>query len=133
VVVGKCLDGLPLYRKSAIFLHEGIEIERATLADWVGHAAWWVAPLAALIGCHVKAAPVRHTDDTPIACWRRITARPAPADYGPLWKQEVDTAASNVSPFAELAPALRPKAELGHYGGHQLRSDPRGMICAGTR
>ena len=67
VVVSKYLDGLPLYRQSAILAREGIEIERATLADWVGHAAWWVKPLAELIGVHVMAAPIIHTDDTPIA------------------------------------------------------------------
>jgi len=67
VVTAKYLDGLPLYRQSAILAREGIEIERATLADWVGHAAWWLTPLAATIGAHVMAAPVIHTDDTPIA------------------------------------------------------------------
>jgi transposase len=67
VVVGKYLDGLPLYRQSAILAREGVEIERATLADWVGHVAWWVAPLAELIGTQVMAASVIHTDDTPIA------------------------------------------------------------------
>jgi transposase len=67
VVVGKYLDGLPLYRQSAILARGGIEIEHATLADWVGHVAWWVAPLAELIGAHVLQAPVIHTDDTPIA------------------------------------------------------------------
>ena len=66
VVVSKYLDGLPLYRQSAILAREGVEIERATLADWVGHAAWWLAPLAVLIGAHVKTAPVIHTDDTPV-------------------------------------------------------------------
>jgi transposase len=66
VVVSKYLDGLPLYRQSAILVREGIEIERATLADWIGHAAWWLAPLAQLIGAYVIAAPVIHTDDTPI-------------------------------------------------------------------
>jgi transposase len=66
VVVSKYLDGLPLYRQSAILAREGIEIERATLADWIGHAAWWLAPLAQLIGAYVVAAPVIHTDDTPI-------------------------------------------------------------------
>jgi len=66
VVVSKYLDGLPLYRQSAILAREGIEIERQTLADWVGHAAWWVMSLAAMIGHHVMTAPVIHTDDTPI-------------------------------------------------------------------
>jgi transposase len=66
VVVSKYLDGLPLYRQSAILAREGVEIERATLADWVGHTAWWLTPLAAMIGAHVKTAPVIHTDDTPV-------------------------------------------------------------------
>jgi transposase len=66
VVVSKYLDGLPLYRQSAILAREGIEIERATLADWVGHVAWWVMPIAQMIGTQVMDAPVIHTDDTPI-------------------------------------------------------------------
>jgi hypothetical protein len=32
----------------------------------VGHAAWWLLPLAQLIGAHVMGAPIIHTDDTPI-------------------------------------------------------------------
>jgi len=87
VVVGKYLDGLPLYRQSAIFRREGVEIERATLADWVGHVAWWVAPLAALIGGHVMAAPVLHTDDTPIAV---LAPGNGKTRTGRLWTYVVD-------------------------------------------
>ena len=36
-----------------ILAREGIDIDRATVADWLGHAAWWLAPLAALIGHYV--------------------------------------------------------------------------------
>lgn len=67
VVVDKYLDGLPLYRQSARLARGGLEIGRDVLADWVGHAAWWLAPLAERIAAHVMAAPVLHTDDTPIA------------------------------------------------------------------
>ncbi len=87
VVVAKYLDGLPLYRQSAILAREGIEIERATLADWVGHAAWWVAPLAALIGAHVMAAPVIHTDDTPI---KVLAPGNGQTKLGRLWTYLVD-------------------------------------------
>jgi transposase len=87
VVVGKYLDGLPLYRQSAILLREGVEIERATLADWVGHVAWWVAPLAALIGGQVMAAPVLHTDDTPIAV---LAPGNGKTRTGRLWTYVVD-------------------------------------------
>lgn len=87
VVVGKYLDGLPLYRQSAMLAREGIEIERATLADWVGHAAWWVAPLAERIGAHVRGAPVIHTDDTPVAMLAPGQGR---TRTGRLWTYLVD-------------------------------------------
>ena len=88
VVVSKYLDGLPLYRQSAILAREGIEIERATLlADWVGHAAWWVMPLAELIGAHVMAAPIIHTDDTPIAV---LAPGNGKTRTGRLWTYVID-------------------------------------------
>jgi transposase len=87
VVVSKYLDGLPLYRQSAILAREGIEIERASLADWVGHAAWWVTPLAELIGTYVLAAPIIHTDDTPIAV---LAPGNGKTRTGRLWTYVVD-------------------------------------------
>jgi hypothetical protein len=41
---------LPLYRQSGIPAREGVEIDRTTMAEWMGHVAWWVRPLAVLIG-----------------------------------------------------------------------------------
>jgi transposase len=66
VLVSKYLDGLPLYRLSGILAREGVEIERQTLADWVGHGAWWLRPVAAAIGTYAMAQGVIWTDDTPI-------------------------------------------------------------------
>ena len=66
VAVSKYADGLPLHRQSAILAREGIEIERMVMADWIGHAAWWLAPVAQRIGLHVMAQPAIHSDDTTI-------------------------------------------------------------------
>jgi transposase len=66
IAVSKYCDGLPLYRQAAILGREGVDIDRATMAEWMGHVAWWLAPLAALIGQTVMAHPVIWTDDTPI-------------------------------------------------------------------
>ncbi|MFK4046877.1 IS66 family transposase [Roseomonas mucosa] len=66
VLVSKYCDGLPLYRLSGILAREGVEIERQTLADWVGHGAWWLRALAEAISHEVMAQPVIWTDDTPI-------------------------------------------------------------------
>ena len=32
-------DHLPLYRQSEIYARQGVELERSTMADWVGGAA----------------------------------------------------------------------------------------------
>ena len=66
VAISKYCDGLPLYRQSGILAREGVEIDRTTMAEWIGHVAWWVRPLAALISGYVVAQSVIWTDDTPI-------------------------------------------------------------------
>jgi transposase len=67
VLVSKYLDGLPLHRLSGILAREGVEIERQTLADWVGRGAWWLRPVAEAIGAYAMGQGVIWTDDTPIA------------------------------------------------------------------
>jgi transposase len=45
VMVSKYADHLPLYRQAQIYARQGIDLDRSTLADWVGHAAWHLRPL----------------------------------------------------------------------------------------
>ena len=57
---------LPLYRQSQIFEREGIDLDRSTLADWVGNSTALVEPLAEAIGRHVLGGSAIFADDTPI-------------------------------------------------------------------
>lgn len=66
VLVAKYCDHQPLHRQAAIFAREGVEIDRATLAGWVGQAAFLLAPLAEAIGRHIRAGAVLHADDTTV-------------------------------------------------------------------
>lgn len=66
VMVAKYCDHLPLYRQSAIYARSGVELERSTLAEWVGKAAFLLDPLAQAIGEHARAGSVLHADDTPV-------------------------------------------------------------------
>ena len=67
VLVNKYADHLPLYRQSQIFDREGLDLDRSTLADWVGKSTALLEPLAAAIGRHVLAGQEIFADDTPVA------------------------------------------------------------------
>ena len=66
ILVAKFADHLPLYRQSVIYAREGVELERALLANWVGAASALLRPLVEAIRRHVLAGAKLHADDTPI-------------------------------------------------------------------
>ena len=66
VLVNKYADHLPLYRQSQIFGREGIDLDRSTLAGWVGQSTKLLEPLADAIGRHVRQGQAIFADDTPI-------------------------------------------------------------------
>jgi transposase len=66
VLVSKYCDHLPLYRQSQMFARQGVELDRSTLARWVGGACWWLEPLQARLAEHVFASHKLFADDTPI-------------------------------------------------------------------
>ena len=66
VLVSKYCDHLPLYRQSQIFARQGVELDRSTLANWVGGAVWWLEPLQVRLAEHVFASQTLFADDTPI-------------------------------------------------------------------
>ena len=57
---------LPPYRQSQIFDRDGIDLERSTLADWVGNSTALLEPLADAIGRHVLNGQAIFADDTPV-------------------------------------------------------------------
>ena len=66
VLVNKYCNHLPLYRQSQIFEREGIDLDRSTLADWVGKSAALLKPLADAIQRHVLSGQAIFADDTPV-------------------------------------------------------------------
>lgn len=66
VLVSKYADHLPLHRQSEIYAREGVELERSTLADWVGSSSKLLEPLNEALRQHVMSAAKLHADDTPV-------------------------------------------------------------------
>lgn len=66
VLVSKYCHHLPLYRQEEMYEREGVELDRATLADWVGGASGLLQPLVEALRRHVMSAQKVHADDTPV-------------------------------------------------------------------
>jgi len=66
VLVAKFCDHQPLYRQAEMYAREGVELERSTLADWVGGCSRLLEPLVQALHRHVMSAGKLHADDTPV-------------------------------------------------------------------
>jgi transposase len=66
VLVAKYADHTPLYRQSEIYAREGVDLDRSTLAGWVGATSELLAPLVQAVREHVMSASKLHADDTPV-------------------------------------------------------------------
>lgn len=66
VLVSKYCDHLPLYRQSEIYARGGVELDRSTMAEWVGGCSRLLEPLVEALRRHVMSAAKLHADDTPV-------------------------------------------------------------------
>jgi hypothetical protein len=64
VLVSKYADHLPLYRQAQIHERQGLRLDRSTLADWVGRAAFHLRPVHERILAHLKSSTKLFADET---------------------------------------------------------------------
>ena len=64
VLVSKYADHLPLYRQAQIFARQGVTLDRSTLADWVGRAAFLLRPVHERLLSVLKTSAKLFADET---------------------------------------------------------------------
>jgi transposase len=64
VLAAKYADHLPLYRQAQIYARQGVPLDRSTLADWVGRAAFTLKPVHARLLEVLKASTKLFADET---------------------------------------------------------------------
>jgi transposase len=121
ILVSKYCDHLPLYRQSGIYAREGVDLDRATMAAWVGKVTALASPLVEAVADHVMAAEKLHVDDTPVPVLAPGTGK---TKTGRLWVYLCDE-----RPFGGRAPpavvyryspdrkAEHPRAQLADFHG----------------
>ncbi len=125
VLVAKYCDHQPLYRQSEMYAREGVELERSTLADWVGGTSRLLNPLVEAISRHVLATAKLHADDIPVPV---LAPGNGKTKIGRLWTYvRDDRPAGDMTPSAVWF-AYSPDRRGEHPRGH-LRSF-RGFLQA---
>jgi transposase len=121
VLVSKFADHLPLYRQSEIYARQGVEIERSTLAGWVGGASELLAPLIDAIQRYVLAGTKLHADDTPLPV---LSPGSGKTKTGRLWTYVrddrpagEDTAPSVWFAYSEDRKGEHPRQHLKNFKG----------------
>lgn len=97
VLVSKYCDHLPLHRQSQMYARSDVELERSTLAEWVGGSSDLLAPLVEAQRRHVQAAEKLHADEIPVPVLAPGLGR---TKTGRLWTYVRDD-----RPAAECTPA----------------------------
>lgn len=125
VLVSKYCDHLPLYRQSEIYAREGIDLDRSTLADWVGQSSRLLTPLINAIQQYVLSADKLHGDDTPVPvlCPGKGTTKQAR-----LWPYVRDDRASGSDEAPAVWFAYSPDRKAKHPQAHL--KDYRGILQA---
>lgn len=116
VLISKYADHLPLYRQSQIYAREGIDLDRSTLADWVGAAAPLMEPLVEALAAQVLTATKLHADDTPVPV---LSPGSGKTKLGRLWTYVRDD---------RPAGDPTPPAVLFRYSPDRKGSHPRGHL-----
>jgi transposase len=121
VLVAKYADHLPLYRQADIYQREGVELDRSTLADWVGGASRTLQPLVEALKKYVLSAEKLHGDDVPVPVLEPGRGK---TKTGRLWTYvRDDRPAGNEAPAAvwfAYSPdrkGERPAGHLQNYAG----------------
>ena len=126
VLVAKYSDHLPLYRQSEIYAREGVELERSTLAGWVGGTARTLEPLVDRLKAYVLSADKLHGDDIPVPV---LAPGKGKTKTGRLWTYVRDHRPAGNTEAAAVWFAYSPDRKGEHPSDH-LRNF-RGTLQAG--
>jgi transposase len=143
VLVSKYADHLPLYRQAQIYARQGINLDRSTLADWVGRAAWHLRPVHERLLARLKTSPKLFADETTAPVLDPGRGR---TKTGQLWAYARDDRPWGgadppgvVYVYAPDRKAVRPIAHLAGftgilqvdgYGGYRVLADKSGATLA---
>ena len=121
ILVAKFADHQPLYRQAAIYARHGVELDRSTMARWVGACGALMRPLVDALRSYVLAPGKIHSDDTPMPV---LSPGNGQTKTGRMWVYVRDDrrSGSTAAPAAWFAytpnrQGLHPQTHLANFDG----------------
>jgi transposase len=131
VLVSKYADHLPLYRQAQIYARQGINLDRSTLADWVGRAAWHLRPVHERLLMKLKGSTKLFADETTAPVLDPGRGR---TKTGQLWAYARDDrpwGGTDPPGVAYVyAPDRKGVLQVDGYGGYRVLADRGGVTLA---
>jgi len=115
VLVSKYADHQPLHRQSEIYARSGIDLDRSTLADWVGGASRTLRPLIEALKRYVLGAEKLHGDDVPVPVLEPGYGK---TKTGRLWSYVRDDRPAGSEAASAVWFAYSPDRKGEHPAGH---------------
>jgi transposase len=115
ILVAKFADHQPLYRQSAIYARHGVELDRSTMARWVGACGTLMQPLVAALRSYVLQPGKIHSDDTPMPV---LSPGNGQTRTGRLWVYVRDDRRSGSTAAPAAWFAYTPNRQGQHPQGH---------------
>ena len=109
VLIAKYADHTPLYRQAQIYARQGITLDRSTLADWVGRAAFTLRPVHTRLLEQLKQSTKLFADETTAPVLDPGRGR---VKKGQLWAYARDEGLGPATPRQALPTSMRPTASM---------------------
>jgi transposase len=117
VLVSKYADHLPLYRQAQIYARQGVNLDRSTLADWVGKAAFLLRPIHERLFERLKASGKLFADETTAPVLDPGRGRTKTGQLFAYASATIDPGAGSIRPASPISmrPTARPSSHCGIF------------------
>lgn len=133
VAVSKYADALPLYRQSNIFKRIGVELGRATLANWMIRVGEVVMPLLARLEADLNESHVLHMDETPVQVLKEPDRPATSRSYMWVRMSGASDAAIVLYDYDPSRGASVPERLLADYAGYLVTDGYQGYSSVTRR
>jgi len=133
VMISKFADALPFYRQEKMFERIGVELGRATMANWAIHVGRRCEPLLDLMWREIRSGPLINMDETTVQVLKEPGRKNTSKSYMWVFRGGNLDRPALIYQYEPSRSGDVPKACLGDYSGYIQTDGYQGYNSLGER